>query len=452
MPPEFPTKFTVLDYALTPFYLLIIFLVAYYIKKRNIEEYPYFKYFIPGLLVKMFGAFSVCYIYLYYYVAGGDTLNYFYSGKVLLALASKESSVFFRILGGELTPENYSAFTSETGIPLYFKDPLSFFVVRFITPFIFLSFGSYLVASIAITCVTYSGIWKLYSVFMDQFPFLAKEIAIAVLFIPSVFFWGSGILKDPLTLSAIGWFTYSLYKVVLKREYKISNFIYLFLSSYIMLSIKPYIFYALLIATSLWLVSYSLGKIKGTFIKYIALPIFMLIFGGGGYLLLLQVGQEKGSYSINNILDYGAVVQHDLKSEAYQGNSFDIGNFDGTISSALSVAPLAINAALFRPYLWEAHNPVMLFSALENTFMLLLTIYLLWKLKVVNLFSLVNKHNMLFFSFTFSILFAFSVGLTTSNYGSLVRYKIPAIPFYLASLFILRYYYEAKKKSTNHAP
>ena len=110
MPPEFPTKFTILDYALTPFYLLIIFLIAYYIKRRNIEEYPYFKYFIPGLLVKIFGAFSVCYIYLYYYIAGGDTLVYFYSSKVLLALAEKNSSVFFHIMLGELTRENYSVY------------------------------------------------------------------------------------------------------------------------------------------------------------------------------------------------------------------------------------------------------------------------------------------------------------------------------------------------------
>jgi hypothetical protein len=37
----------------------------------------------------------------------------------------------------------------------------------------------------------------------------------------------------------------------------------------------------------------------------------------------------------------------------------------------------------------------------------------------------------------FSITFAFSVGLTTSNFGALVRYKIPSIPFFLSSLIIL---------------
>jgi hypothetical protein len=39
----------------------------------------------------------------------------------------------------------------------------------------------------------------------------------------------------------------------------------------------------------------------------------------------------------------------------------------------------------------------------------------------------------------FAIFFAFSVGLTTANYGALARLKIPCIPFYMCSLFILYY-------------
>src|SRR5438309_7408443 len=79
--------------------------------------------------------------------------------------------------------------------------------------------------------------------------------------------------------------------------------------------------------------------------------------------------------------------------------------------------------------------------------LLTLTIYFLWKLRFFNLFALMFRHQFLFFSLSFSIFFAFSVGLTTSNFGSLVRYKIPAIPFYVASLFIIaNTYAELKRK------
>jgi hypothetical protein len=75
--------------------------------------------------------------------------------------------------------------------------------------------------------------------------------------------------------------------------------------------------------------------------------------------------------------------------------------------------------------------------AIENTFILLFTVYLLVKLKFFRFFSLITTHPLLMFSFIFSIFFAFSVGVSISNYGALVRLKIPCIPFFLSSLVIL---------------
>ena len=45
----------------------------------------------------------------------------------------------------------------------------------------------------------------------------------------------------------------------------------------------------------------------------------------------------------------------------------------------------------------------------------------------------------------FSLFFAFAVGISTSNFGSLVRYRIPLLPFYVSSLVIIRYMYEKEK-------
>jgi hypothetical protein len=45
------------------------------------------------------------------------------------------------------------------------------------------------------------------------------------------------------------------------------------------------------------------------------------------------------------------------------------------------------------------------------------------------------------------LFFAFAVGLSTSNFGSLVRYKIPAIPFFVASLMITNFYYLEKRRA-----
>jgi hypothetical protein len=40
--------------------------------------------------------------------------------------------------------------------------------------------------------------------------------------------------------------------------------------------------------------------------------------------------------------------------------------------------------------------------------------------------------------FVFSLIFAISVGISSGNFGTLVRYKIPLMPFYLSGLYILQ--------------
>jgi hypothetical protein len=38
----------------------------------------------------------------------------------------------------------------------------------------------------------------------------------------------------------------------------------------------------------------------------------------------------------------------------------------------------------------------------------------------------------------FTIIFGIGVGTNSGNFGTLVRYKIPLMPFYLAALYILQ--------------
>jgi len=49
------------------------------------------------------------------------------------------------------------------------------------------------------------------------------------------------------------------------------------------------------------------------------------------------------------------------------------------------------------------------------------------------------------YCFFFSIVFALFVGASTLNFGTLVRYKIPCLPFYAISLFLI--YEKVKERS-----
>lgn len=436
---------TIFDLLLTPLYLLLIYFISSYIQHKNEKKYPVYKWYTKGLMVKLFGAIAVCMIYQFYY-DGGDTTNYFETSHAIANLAFKNFRVFADVFYGNNSRENYSYFDASTGYPVYWGDEKAIFVARIITPLVMLSFKSFVVTAILLAWICYTGIWRLYLLFNEQFPDLQRQFAISVLFIPSVVFWGSGLLKDTITISAVGWYTYHFYKFFIQKKYKISSLLYVIFAAYLLIAIKPYILFALLPGSLIWLSNDRLAKVGNKLLKYLAAPFFISLGIGISFFALSNMKDFLGLYALDNVLDRAVVVNLDQKQEYYGGNSFDIGEFDANIGSMLGKAHLAIAATLFRPYLWDARNPVMLLSALENTYIMLLTLFLLVRLKFFGFFTMIGKNPLLLFSTLFSLFFAFSVGIATSNFGSLVRLKIPCIPFFVSSLFVLKYFYEQKTK------
>lgn len=436
----------IFDLLLTPIYLLIIYLISGFIQKKNIRKEPLYKWYTKGLFAKLGGAIALCLIYQFYYT-GGDTVNYFLTSKAISNMLWKDVGIFFDIMRGGNWSEQRMNFDMYTGYPEFSATGgAEIFVSRLIAPLCFLASHSFIVSAILLAWICYSGVWRLFLLFNEQFPKLEKEFTISILFIPSVVFWGSGLLKDTITLSAIGWFTYYFFYFFIKKKYKISSAIYILISSFLLISIKPYIFFALIPGSIVWLSNERLKNIHNKLFRVIAGPFF--IFGGMaiGVFILAQMGDVLGVYSVDKVLNKAVESNFDQKQDYYGGNSFDIGDFEPTIQGALGKAHLAISATLFRPFLWEARNPVMLLSGLENIYILLLTLFLIIKLKFSKFFVLISEHPLVLFSMLFSIFFAFSVGLATSNFGTLVRLKIPCIPYYVSSLFIMRHIYEIKYK------
>lgn len=435
---------TIFDILLTPLYILGAYAYAYWVTKKNIRTNPEYKYFTKGLMVRIFGAIALGIVYFFHY-SGGDTTNYHQSASAFANLLFKDQSEFLLAWLGNGKGYLFN-FDEVTGYPVYWpRDHHSFFVVRLLIPIVTLGFHSYFATAILVASFTYGGMWKLYQTFLQEFPELKKEFAIACLFIPSCVFWGSGLMKDSFTLSAVGWFTYAFYHFFIKKQRKLSYGFYLFIAGFIILAIKPYIFFALLPGSILWLSNNVVKKINHSFIRFLATPIILSLGGITGYLALDQMGDNLGQYKVDTVLDKAVITQKDMKADYYGGKTYDIGEFDASLSGIILKAPIAVFSGIFRPGLWDVRNAVMLISSLENTYLLILTILLLFKLKIFGFFSLIRKNPMLLFCMLFSLFFAFSVGLSISNFGSLVRLRIPELPFFVAGIFMLRHLYEKQR-------
>ncbi len=428
------------DIAILPFYLLIVYIVAIFIRNRQIKTDPAYRYFLLGLTMKIIGGIAICLIYVYYY-KGGDTVNYYKGGVALLNLAHHNTGSFLDIMSGNLSGANYLAFTGDTGYPptYMYKDSHTFAVIRFTIPIQWISMNSFLVTSVMLSVISYTGVWKLYQLFTREFPGIEKYLAWGILFVPSVFFWGSGILKDTYTFAAACWFTYAFHQAFLARKNYLVNGLILIFSIYLMIEIKPYIFIALLPGSLMWFLLHHAQNMKNVIARTFLLPILLVVLGGITYGTFSAFGDQFGKYSVDNLVDMALIVRDDLERGQYGDHKFQLTtSLDGSVSSMLNNAPIAITSALFRPFLWEAKKPIVMVSALENFIILLLVITTLLKVKMIHLIRILKNNPILVFSLLFALFFAFSVGLTTANYGAMVRYKIPLMPYFITTFVVLR--------------
>jgi len=169
----------------------------------------------------------------------------------------------------------------------------------------------------------------------------------------------------------------------------------------------------------------------------------VLVVGGiVAFLIFGLLNSQLGKYELSGLIEQAAIIQQDLSREIYGQNSFDIGEIDGTFTGMLSKAPMAISASLFRPFIWEIKNPVMLLSGLENTAILIMVIFMLIKIKPRMLIRIIINQPIIVFSLFFSMILAYSIGISTANFGALVRYKIPLIPYFVSSILVIQYFYK----------
>jgi len=430
------------DLILVPLYLFVIIGLARIIKSNNINKYPEYKYFVKGLWFKIIGVSAFISIYLFYY-GDGDSTVYFRGAKCLGNLLLQDFSKGFAILFNTDSYENsYSSFNYETGFPHshYFANKNTFLVCRLSAPLYLLGSKSFLITSFLTSVFSYIGIWKFYRLVNILYPGHAKSLAYIILFMPSLVFWGGGIMKDSYMLGATCWVTYSFFYVFIARKKIFWNVCFLVLNVVMILNCKPYLLISLIPGFLFWANNSYLKNIKNTIIRVLVFPAVILIFIASGSLIFNSLSGSMGVYgSVEGAIKKAQITQDDLLNERhYGGNNYKLDRIDGSISGLVGSAPLAIFTALFRPLPWEIGSPTMVVSAIENTVLIIFVLYSLIRIGPFRFFRITFNDPFLVYCLIFSLFFAFGVGIAGTNFGALVRYKIPLMPFFFSLIYIIR--------------
>jgi hypothetical protein len=193
-------------------------------------------------------------------------------------------------------------------------------------------------------------------------------------------------------------------------------------------------------------------------IRSIALRIIIGLGIGGivvvGFLYFANsFSANLNRYSLDSITETAEITRSWISSSGDEGATYDLGAFDPSLVGVITKLPAGIAVTLFRPFLWEVKKPIQVLSSLEGLAFIILTLMTFYRNGVFGTFRLIFANPNLIFFFTFSMIFAFAVGLSTGNFGTLSRYKIPCMPFFAALLIILYYSKQnkLKQRQTTHS-
>lgn len=432
-----------LDVILFPFYVALFYFL-FSARRKNYDD-PVLKYYHKqGFWIKIIAV--IAFTLFNTILSPGDSFGLFYT----------EGSNISRLILHDFSNIKWLYLPSKEFDQTLLKSPYNlgyllsennYMIVRITTVLSFLSFHRYLIINLFVSMLSFSGVWRLYRFFYEQYPHLHKQLAIAILYLPTFVFWSSGILKDPICTGAMGWISYSLYEIFYKKKNLVLNTVIVFAAGYLLYVIKVYILISYIPFFILYLILKNVTLVKSAIVRVLfvlgLIILTMTMFTTVMSKLTSSLGQYGGESITKNISSYqkAYAVQEDASS------NFSLGvEFDGSAASLIKIAPAAVVATLFRPFLWESKKLSTLLSSFESLALMLFTLYVFYKAGPINFIRSILKDPVILYCLLFAVLFALFVGATTANFGTLVRYKIPCTPFYIIALFLI---YDKNVKTKN---
>ncbi len=418
-----------IEFLLSTFYFIVFcFLISKlsFFKDSKIPNY----WFIIIFGIKIGVSILLTLIYTKYYNNRdtADIFKYFDDSKVLYDALKTNPLDYFKMLFGfdfnyNYYYVNYYHFMNHWNRP-YSSDLISdsHIIIRFNALVRLFSFGYFQVHHIFINFVSLIGLTLIYKAFKYFLKDKEKLLFYVIFLVPSILFWGSGLLKEGIIVFALGLFFNYLFK--LTQHFKISYLLFISFAIIILVYTKFYILIALSVPVFGYLINHYL-KLKNSIFGHL---IAVLLF-----IITINVAPI-----INNQLDF--VFQIANKQQTFSRFIAEVPANSGFIIPELSDGfsllkniPSALINTVFRPYFWECTSLFVWLSAIENMLVIACIVLILFFRKKID-----NSHKNLFYlNLIFVVNLFVLIGLTTPVFGAIVRYKIPGLILLLISLLML---------------
>ena len=365
-------------------------------------------------------------------LGGGDIEMYYFYGEALADWVRRDP--------GRWTPEVIRLILQmDAEIPtrLYSQEGSSTTSLIGLTALLMvINRGSEFGTAIFFSLLAFSGQMAMYAAFRNHFGGRYRiRLLIALLLVPSVVFWTSGVVKEAVAIAGMGWIVLGLHQWIVDRR-RISGLIWVLVGAVVVSFSKAYVLFPLAVAGGVWWFWHHSLSSTGS-VAIAKKPIYMLGASLVAVVGVLGLGELFPQYSIETLGEEAAQMQQ-AGAGAGGGSYYGIGNPDETsLVGQLAFAPMALTAVFFRPFIFEAHNLVALINGLEMTVILWMWLRILRRHGARRSWHIIRQSPALVFCVVFAVLCALGVGLATTNLGTLSRYRVPMMPMYILVLVML---------------
>lgn len=364
---------------------------------------------LPALLLKIFCGIAVGLVYQYYYPTG-DTWNFFQDGSTLTKGLIENPLATLQFLWTD------DAALVESSIA-HLEDRY-LYMVKWVGVLGLLTAGNYWALSVLFSVISFAGAYVLY-VTVAKIQAKAKSAAaLAFLFVPSIVFWSSGLIKESLAFAGLCTASAVFYGWYKGLKINLLQVLVAIFAVWIMWSLKYY-------WAGIWMAvvaSLIIVRIAGKYIKsverYPLVAWIVLLVIMFGLVTLLHP-----NFYLQRIL-WVIKSNHDaFQAISAPGTAIQYYQFDGNALSMIMNAPLALMSGLFRPFIFEANNLVQWAAAVEN--LMLVVLFVFWLKNVRQLKWGMTRGAIIFYIIVLGVFLA----LSTPNFGSLSRFRVGFTPF-----------------------
>jgi hypothetical protein len=402
--------------AILHFALIFYCVYALAKKQRDVSK----RLFWGGFLVRLAAGTALGLIYTYYYSAS-DTWQFFQNAKLFSALGRKD---FVGYLGALIDFSENQSLLNE----LVNQDLRSIFFIKIISVFCLVGLDNYWVCSAYFSLLAFVSAWALHSKIVRLFPDSSSASALAFLFFPSVVFWSSGLEKESLAMCGIYFLTTGFLSLIFGEKPGQLFWWALFSVCYVVWSLKYY-WAIIFLGAVLTALIIRFMSARSTFVNKHLTETWGLLFFGIGALLSFT----HPNFYLHRFLEVILSNYNEFAAISNPKNLIQYYQLDQRWISIIINSPWALLSGLFRPIIGEGQGILGLIASLENFFIIVLAIT-----QIVNFRkAFTSTHKILVLAvLSYCVVLCVFLALSTPNFGTLSRYRIGFLPFFV---FLMAY-------------